>query len=149
MTRENNWVPQGTKLGTNITLTVLLWSRGTFAPFSSFCSPACPASLCIRQKRVMLSSMDITLRMQFPSLKTQCWYPCFKLTLKSDCVGLAYGLISLVSQANSWSSYSELERKGSLDTNRLWKIAFIRRVWGTAEMIWDCHVRTAILYLVP
>lgn len=97
----------------------------------------------------MLSSMDITLRMQFPSLKTQCWYPCFKLTLKSDCVGLAYGLISLVSQANSWSSYSELERKGSLDTNRLWKIAFIRRVWGTAEMIWDCHVRTAILYLVP
>lgn len=96
----------------------------------------------------MLSSMDMTLQMQFPSLKTQCWHPCFKLTLKSDCLGLAYGLISLVSQANYQSSYLELERKGSLDTNRLWKIVFLRQVWGTAKMIWDFHIRTAILFSI-
>lgn len=148
MTRENSLALQGTQLTSeqlaiDITLYMLLWSHGTFALFSSFCSPAFYASLYTRQKMVILSPMDMTLQIKYPNPKTQSWYSCFKLSPKSDCLGFAYGLFSLVSQAYSWSSYLELERKGS-DTNRLWKIAFLRRVWGHSINdlefpCWNCH----------
>lgn len=98
---------------------VLLWTQGAFAPFSSFCSPPISASASTRQAMVSLSPVDITLQIKCSSTKTQLWYPYLKLFSEWYCLGMPYGLFSLVSQA-----FGVGEER--VTWYRLGKIAFLR-----------------------
>ena len=102
---------------------VLLWFWGSFAPFSSFCSPAFSASVCTRQKMVMLSPVDMTLQIKCPTPQTLSWYPYCKLSI-SNHLGMAFDLCSLVSQTHSVLPFGAREERVTW-YHKLGKIGFL------------------------
>lgn len=92
----------------------------------------------------MLSAMDMTLQIKCPIPKLSLGTPT--VSSISNCLVMAYNLCSLVLQAHLLQpSGSREERSSFLDTNKLGKIAFLRR-GHRRKMSWSFHVRTTIFY---
>ena len=91
----------------------------------------------------MLSAMDMTFQIKCPIPKLSLGTPT--VSPISNCLVMAYNLCSLVLQAHLLQPFGSREERSFLDTNKLGKIAFLRR-GHSRKMSWSFHVRTTIFY---